>query len=57
MSKTKRWIRQIGNLFAVVFILWLALSVMEIGMADCTVVGRDYSPLNLIEILFYIFER
>lgn len=55
MSKTKRWIRQIGNLLSVAFILWIVLSVMEIGMADCTVAGRDYSPLNLIEILLYIF--
>lgn len=55
MSKIKRWIKQIGNLFAVAFILWLALSIIEVGIADCTVAGRDYSPLNFFEILFYIF--
>lgn len=51
MSKTKRWIKQIGNLFAVAFILWLVLSIMEIGFADCTQIGREYLPLNLICLL------
>lgn len=55
MSKTKRWMKQIINLLLVACVLWIALSILEIGGSSCAIAGRDYSPLNLIGILFYAF--
>ena len=55
MSKAKRWARQIGNLLTIAFVLWIALSVLEIGSSNCTVIGRDYSVLNFFEIARHIF--
>lgn len=54
MSKTKRWLRQIANITTVIMTLWLALSIMEIGFATCTIANKDYSIFNLITLLFNI---
>ena len=55
MSKAKRWARQIGNLLSVAFVLWIALSILEIGGSSCTVIGRDYSVFNFFEIARHVF--
>ena len=54
MSKAKRWTRQIGNLLTVAIVLWLVLSIMEIGFSTCTIANKDYSIFNLITLLFNI---
>ena len=54
MSKTKRWIRQILNLATVAMVLWLVLSIMEIGFTTCAIANKDYSIFNLITLLFNI---
>ena len=51
MSKTKRWLRQITNIIGTIMVLWLVFSTLEIGLADCATIGRDYSAINIFCLL------
>ena len=47
-----KWVLpRVWNVMAVLFILWLVYSVVEIGFADSSQIGRDYWDYNLICLL------
>ena len=47
-----KWVLpRVWGVLSVLFILWLVYSMAEIGLADCTKIGRDYWDYNLICLL------
>lgn len=47
--------KKVLDVLAIIFFLWLVISVAEIGFRNPLAESHEYSPLNLIQIVCGLF--
>ena len=52
----KKKIELIGKILAVAFLCWCVFSWLEIGLRSPLAESHEYSPLNLIGLVYKCFE-